>query len=180
MTEKAQAEVRQVFRGKEKVEETCLPKLKYLNLIIKETLRLHPPEPFLLPRESRERCAINGYDLPAKIKVIVNAWAIGRDPRYWTKAEQFYPERFIDSSVDFKGTNFEFIPFDAGRRMYPRISFALADIELPLAALPFHFDWKLPSRTTHENLDMTESFGLTMRRKEDLYEIPVPFSSSRS
>ncbi|GMN65687.1 hypothetical protein TIFTF001_034750 [Ficus carica] len=115
------------------LEWAMLEMLKNLKVMEKaqaETLRLHPPVPFLLPRESRERCAINGYDVPAKTKVIVIAWAIGRDPRYWTKAEQFYPERFTDSSVDVKGTNFEFIPFSAGRRMCPGISFALADIEL--------------------------------------------------
>ncbi|XP_024029890.1 cytochrome P450 71D9 [Morus notabilis] len=177
--EKAQAEVRQVFGGKGKVDETCLHELKYLKLIIKETMRLHPPGPLLLPRESKEDCVINGYYIPAKTKVIINAWAIGRDPNHWTDPEQFYPERFVDSSVDFKGTNFEFIPFGAGRRMCPGITFAMADIEHPLAALLFHFDWRLPGGTAHENLDMTEHFGVTVGRKGGLYLIPVnPYSSS--
>ena len=114
---KAQAEVRQVFRSKEQVDETGLHELKFLKLIIRETLRLHPPAPLLLPRESKENCVLNGYDIPAKTKVLVNAWAIGRDPRYWTEAEKFDPERFIDSAVDFKGANFELIPFGAGRRI---------------------------------------------------------------
>ncbi|XP_024029889.1 cytochrome P450 71D10 [Morus notabilis] len=171
--EKAQAEVRQVYGGKGKVDETCLHELKYLKLIIKETLRLHPPSPLLLPREAKEDCVINGYYIPAKTKVIINAWAIGRDPNHWTDPEKFYPERFVDSSVDFKGTNFEFIPFGAGRRMCPGITFAMADIEFPLAALLFHFDWRLPDGINHENLDMTEHFGVTVGRKGDLYLIPV-------
>lgn len=171
--EKAQAEVRQVYGGKGKVDETCLHELKYIKLIIKETLRLHPPSPLLLPREAKEDCVINGYYIPAKTKVIINAWAIARDPNHWTDPEKFYPERFLDSPVDFKGTNFEFIPFGAGRRMCPGITFAMADIEFPLAALLFHFDWRLPDGINHENLDMTEHFGVTVGRKGDLYLIPV-------
>ncbi|XVF70849.1 hypothetical protein PTKIN_Ptkin11bG0195100 [Pterospermum kingtungense] len=72
----------------------------------RETLRLHPHLPLLLPRESVERCEINGYEIPSKSKVIVNAWAIGRDPKYWNEAERFNPERFMDSSIDYKGTNY--------------------------------------------------------------------------
>ena len=173
--EKAQAEVRRVFSKQRNVDETGLHELKFLKCVIKETLRLHPPGPLLVPRESRESCDINGYFIPAKTKVIINGWAIGRDPRYWSEAERFYPERFIDSSVDFRGTNFELIPFGAGRRICPGISFAIADIELPLAQLLFHFDWKLPHGINHENLNMTESFGMTVRRKGDVYLVPVPF-----
>ncbi|XP_048319426.1 cytochrome P450 71D9-like [Ziziphus jujuba] len=172
---KAQEEVRQVFKGRGSVDETGLIEMKYLKLVIKEALRLHPPAPLLLPRECRESCEINGYGIPLKTKVIVNAWAIGRDPRYWKDPESFVPERFIDSSVDFKGANFEYIPFGAGRRICPGILFGLINIELPLALLLYHFDWKLPSGMKHEGLDMTESFGITVRRKDDLQVIPIAY-----
>ncbi|KAG4161744.1 hypothetical protein ERO13_D01G075148v2 [Gossypium hirsutum] len=173
--EKAQAEVRQVYDRTGDVNEADLHELKYLKLVMKETLRLHPPVPLLLPRESRERCEINGYAIPAKTKVIVNAWAIGRDSNYWNEAERFYPERFIDSSVDYKGTNFEFIPFGAGRRICPGMSYGMAVVELSLAQLLYHFDWKLPNGMKNEDLDMTEIFGATAGRKRDLRLIPIPY-----
>ncbi|KAK3032484.1 hypothetical protein RJ639_037297 [Escallonia herrerae] len=176
--ERAQAEVREVFGKRKVVDETDLHELKFLQAVIKETLRLHPSLPLLLPRESREQCDINGYQIPAKTKVIVNAWAISRDPRYWHDAERFHPERFLDSSVDYKGTNFEYIPFGAGRRICPGIAFALANIELPLAQLLYHFEWKLPNGLKHEGLDMTEAFGSTAGRKHELCLIPVAYQSS--
>ncbi|KAL5735711.1 hypothetical protein ACOSQ2_030499 [Xanthoceras sorbifolium] len=172
--EKAQAEVRQVFDRKRNVDEASLHDLEYLKLVIKETFRLHPPAPLLLPRECRESCKIDGYDIPIGCRIIVNAWAIGRDPNYWTEAESFYPERFLGSSIDYKGANFELIPFGAGRRICPGISFGIANVELPLAHLLYHFDWKLPNEMKNEDLDMTESFGATVRRKNDLYLIPIP------
>ncbi|KAH9702904.1 hypothetical protein KPL70_010927 [Citrus sinensis] len=147
-------------------------------LVVKETLRLHPPGPLLLPRECGERCKINGFDIPVKAKVIVNAWSIGRDPKYWTEPESFIPERFLDYSVDYKGTNFAYIPFGAGRRICPGTSFGLASMELTLAMLLYHFEWKLPNGMKHEDLDMTEAFGATVRRKQDLCMIPIPHHPS--
>ncbi|XP_030939618.1 premnaspirodiene oxygenase-like [Quercus lobata] len=166
--EKAQAEVRKVLEGKRKIEYTDIQKLDYVKLVVKETLRLHPPAT-LIPRGCRERCEINGYDIPTKTKVIVNVWALGRDPDYWVNADCFQPERFHGSSVDFKGNDFEFLPFGAGRRMCPGITFGIAIIELALAQLLYHFDWKLPNEVKPEELDMTENFGSTCRRKNDLY-----------
>jgi cytochrome P450 len=171
--EEAQAEVRRVFDKKGYVDETKMHQLIYLKSVIKETFRLHPIIPLLVPRESRERCQINGYEIPAKTRVIVNAWAIGRDPKYWVEPESFKPERFVDSLVDFKGTDFEFIPFGAGRRMCPGIAFALPNIELPLAMLLYHFDWKLPNGMKNEDLDMSETFGISVGRKHDLCLIPI-------
>ncbi|KAB2615518.1 cytochrome P450 71D9-like [Pyrus ussuriensis x Pyrus communis] len=172
---KAQREVREVFNRKGKADETSIREMKYLNAVIKETLRLHPSVPLLLPREWGEKCDIGGYGIPVKSKVIVNAWAIGRDPKYWTEPERFKPERFLDSSIDYKGTNFEYIPFGAGRRICPGILYGLANVELPLALLLYHFDWKLPDGTKHEDLDMTETFGIAVRRKQDLHLIPIPY-----
>ncbi|KAG4944207.1 hypothetical protein JHK82_048351 [Glycine max] len=169
----AQVEVREVFNIKGRVDETCINELKYLKSVVKETLRLHPPAPLILPRECQETCKINGYDIPVKTKVFINAWAIGRDPNYWSEPERFYPERFIDSSVDYKGGNFEYIPFGAGRRICPGITFGLVNVELTLAFLLYHLDWKLPNGMKNEDFDMTEKFGVTVARKDDIYLIPA-------
>ncbi|RDX63848.1 Cytochrome P450 71D9, partial [Mucuna pruriens] len=173
--EKVQAEVRNVFDKEGKPNESGIENLKYLKSVVSETLRLHPPGPLLLPRECGQACEINGYHIPQKSKVIVNAWAIGRDPNHWTEAERFYPERFIESSVDYKGNNFEFIPFGAGRRMCPGLTFGLSNVEYALAMLMYHFDWKLPNGIKNEDLDMTEIFGISVGRKDDLYLIPKSF-----
>nr|XP_027060951.1 tabersonine 16-hydroxylase 2-like [Coffea arabica] len=179
ITKRAQHEVRSIYNDKGNVDESRLHELKYLHAIIKETLRLHPSAPLLLTRECGQQCKINGYDIPAKVDIIVNAWAIGRDPKYWIEAEKFNPSRFLDSEIDYKGNNFEYIPFGAGRRICPGIStlFVLAVfgvIELALAQLLFHFDWKLPGELKPQEFDMAENLGWTIRPKNDIQFIPIP------
>ncbi|XP_057429453.1 cytochrome P450 71D11-like [Lotus japonicus] len=170
---KAQVEVRKVFYRRRKVDETGIDELKYLKLVIKEALRLHPPAPLLVPRECREACEINGYNIPVKSRILVNVWAIGRDPKYWAEPDRFYPERFIDSSIDYTGNSFEYIPFGAGRRICPGMNYGMANVEQILAFLLYHFDWRLPNGMKNEDLDLTEEFGGTMKRKCDLYLIPT-------
>ncbi|PUZ68967.1 hypothetical protein GQ55_2G070900 [Panicum hallii var. hallii] len=171
---KAQAEIRQVLKGHERVSEASLGKLDYFHLVIKETLRLHPPAPLLLPRECRSPCRVLGFDVPAGATVFVNAWAIGRDPAHWDAPEEFAPERFgHEGSVDFKGTDFEFVPFGAGRRMCPGMMFGLASVEVALASLLYHFDWKLPRGMAPAEVDMREVMGVTARRQSDLLLVPV-------
>ncbi|PNT61829.1 tabersonine 3-oxygenase isoform X2 [Brachypodium distachyon] len=169
---RAQAEVRGVLAGlgHSRVREDALPELRYLQLVIKETLRLHAPVPLLLPRECREPCRVMGYDVPQGAMVLVNAWAIGRDAASWgPDVEEFRPERFEDAvpAVDFKGSDFEFVPFGAGRRMCPGITFGVTVMELALASLLFHFDWELPEGAS--GLDMEEALGITARRKNNLW-----------
>lgn len=169
---KAQAEVRNTVNRKPAVQETDLHELTYMKAVIKETLRMHTPLPFLLPRESMEARTINGYSIPEKTRVIINYWAIAMDPVSWKNPEIFEPERFTDNSIDFKGNDFELIPFGAGRRICPGISFGVANIELALASLLYHFDWKLPHHMTIKELDMDETVGLTMFRRNSLQLVP--------
>ncbi|XP_051146793.1 salviol synthase-like [Andrographis paniculata] len=171
---KAQDEVRRVFHDKGFVDESDFNELKYLKLVIKETFRVHPPVPLLLPRENSEACEINGYTIPAKTRVLVNAWAIGRDPKIWEDADSFIPERFLDNNIsaDYTGKNFEFIPFGGGRRICPGLTFGLANVEFPLAMLLYHFDWVLPQGMKPEDVDMAEEFWLAAGRRNPLYVIP--------
>ncbi|CAN6212657.1 unnamed protein product [Urochloa humidicola] len=170
---KAQDEVRRVLAaGKEVVTEDSLSDLRYLPLVIKEALRLHPPATLIL-RECRSPCRVLGFDVPVGAMVLVNAWAIGRDPSYWDSPQEFMPERFEASEVDFRGTDFEFLPFGAGRRMCPGIGFGLASMDLALASLLYHFDWKLPDGMEPGELDMTEALGITTRRLSHLMLVPT-------
>ncbi|XP_017428600.1 desmethyl-deoxy-podophyllotoxin synthase [Vigna angularis] len=171
----AREEVRRVCGSKGYMNEESLEELKYLKAVIKETLRLHPPGPLLVPRECRESCEVKGYTIPAGTRVIVNAWAIGRDPDYWNDPDKFYPERFMNSPIDYKGSHHEFIPFGAGRRMCPGMSFGINIIELCLAQLLYYFNWELPNGNK-KNLEMTETLGAFSRRKTDLVLIPISYN----
>ncbi|XP_028784939.1 cytochrome P450 71D10-like [Neltuma alba] len=173
----AQTEVRIVYGSKGYVDESELHQLKYLSAVIKETLRLHPPV-VLIPRENSESCEINGYVISPKTKIIINSWAIGRDPKIWNEPERFEPKRFFQTMDDynFKSSNFEYIPFGGGRRICPGITFATSILELLLSNLLYHFDWKLPKEMKAEGLDMDESFGAVVARKKDLSVIPFRYS----
>ncbi|CAI0388184.1 unnamed protein product [Linum tenue] len=174
--EKAQNEVRCLFDGRGTVDEADIDQLHYLKRVIKETLRLHPPGTVISPRECRETTVISGYQIPAKTHVIVNVWAIGRDPCYWEDPESFTPERFINTHVDYNKLDFKLLPFGAGRRMCPGITYAMAIVNVVLANLLYHFDWKLPFGMKPQDLEMEEEFGIAVRRKGDLVLIPIPYT----
>lgn len=169
-----QKEVREITGEKSYANEDDLEKMKYLKAVIKETLRLHPPIPLLVPRLSTQDAKINGYDIPGKTAVIINAWAIHRDPAFWDEPEKFNPERFMNSPTDFRGQDFQLIPFGGGRRICPGISFAIANNELVLANLVNKFDWTLPGGAKPESLDTDECTGLTIHRKTPLFVVATP------
>ncbi|KAJ4730829.1 Cytochrome P450, partial [Rhynchospora pubera] len=170
---KAQAELREVATENTNLDKNGPKGHHYLKLIIKETLRLHTPAPILLPRLCQETCQLLGYTIPSGTIIIVNAWALGRAGEYWNNAEKFIPERFENSSIDFKSNNFEFMPFGAGRRICPGVDFGMAIVEAALAKLLLHFDWKVPGGMRPEDLDMTETLGAVTTRKKPLSLIPV-------
>ncbi|XP_065864579.1 cytochrome P450 83B1-like [Euphorbia lathyris] len=165
---RAQEEVRDVAGKKGFVDEDDVQQLLYLKAVIKETMRLQPPAPLLLPRELSENCKLDGYDIAAKTIVYVNAYAIGRDPEVWQNPEEFCPERFIGNSIDLKGQDFELIPFGAGRRICPGMHMGLATAELSLANLLYKFNWELPDGIQSEDIDMDVKPGVTMHKKNAL------------
>ncbi|XP_023748714.1 cytochrome P450 Tp4149 [Lactuca sativa] len=166
--EKVQQEVTEIAQGRSMILEKDLEKMNYLKAIIKETLRLHTPVPLLVPRESTQDVKVMGYDIPAGTQAIVNAWAIGRDPTLWEDPEEFRPERFFNSSTDYKGLHFEFLPFGGGRRGCPGIQFAIVIIELALANVIYKFDLALPDGVKGKDLDMSEKYGLVVHKKSPL------------
>ncbi|KAK9903835.1 hypothetical protein M0R45_000875 [Rubus argutus] len=151
---KAQEEVRNCIGNKGKVTETDTEQLHYLKMIIKETLRLHPPGPLLLPRETTSHFKVLGYDIDPKTVVLVNDWAISRDPEFWKDPQEFIPESFDDSCVDFKGQHYEYLPFGTGRRICPGMYMATTTMELGLANLLYCFDWKVPDGMKEEDINM--------------------------
>ncbi|GAV81627.1 LOW QUALITY PROTEIN: p450 domain-containing protein, partial [Cephalotus follicularis] len=157
---KAQDEI-DTHVGKERqLKESDINNLTYLHAIIKETMRLYPAAPLSAPHESMEDCTVSGYHVPVGTRLLVNLWKIQRDPRVWTDPCKFQPERFLTThkNIDVRGQNFELIPFGAGRRMCPGISFALQVLQLSLASLFHGFEI---TTLSYEPVDMTERVGLT-------------------
>ncbi|XP_073134441.1 6,7,8-trihydroxycoumarin synthase-like [Henckelia pumila] len=165
---KAQEEVRNLVGNKGSVDEDDIKDLPYLKAIIKETLRLFPPAPLSVPRETIEKCTIDGYEIPAKTLVYVNVYAIGLDPEYWENPNEFIPERFLDSSIDYKGQDFGFLPFGSGRRGCPGINLGITIVELALANLLYSFEWELPHGMKKEDIDMETLPGINACKKIDL------------
>jgi len=171
---KVQSDIRHALAGQGRVHEAALGDVVYLRAVIKETLRLHPPIP-LAPRVCLDDRKVQGYDILKGTPVILNLWAITRDPRYWEDPEKFVPERFEgEHAPNFLGLDFEFIPFGAGRRICPGITFSQANIEIALASLLYHFDWELPSGVKPDDIDMADFSGVAVRRKARLLLHPIP------
>jgi len=174
---KLQAEVRSIVpKGQEIVGEADLNGMAYLRAVIKESLRLRNVTPLLAPHFSMASCSVDGVVVPAGVRVLINVWAIGRDPRFWEDAEEFVPERFLNggsaADVGFKGNDFQFLPFSAGRRQCPGMNFGIAAMEVMLANLVHRFDWEMPAGKETRDIDMSEEFGLVMHRKEKLLLVP--------
>lgn len=169
---KLQKELEQVVGMDQMVDESHFDKLGYLDLVVKETLRLYPPGRLLI-HESMEDCTMTRFCVPKWI--LVNVWSIGRDPNMWHELEKFLPERFVGDSVDFLGQDFHYIPFGAGRRSCPGLQLGLTLVKLVVAQLVHCFDdWELPNDMLPSDLDMSEKFGIVITsRVKPLMAIPT-------
>lgn len=167
---KVKAELEEVIGSNNKsLIESDIPKLPYLQAVVKETFRLHPPAPLLIPRKVTKDFNFMGYDIARNTQVMVNAWAIGRDPEYWDDSTAFKPERFLGSNVDYRGQHFELLPFGAGRRMCAGLPLADRMLHIILGSLLHHFDWEMYN---NEPIDMEETFGITARKLNPLKLVP--------
>ncbi|KAJ9166954.1 hypothetical protein P3X46_021643 [Hevea brasiliensis] len=158
--------------NKGSIHESEVSQLPYLNALLKETMRLHPPAPFLLPHRALETFEVMNYTIPKDSQVFVNVWAIGRDPSVWEEPLSFKPERFLGSSLDLKGHDFELIPFSSGRRICPGLPMAIRQIPLILANLIHYFDWSFENDDDPAKLDMNDKFGITLQKEKPLLMIP--------
>ncbi|CAI9101625.1 OLC1v1038993C1 [Oldenlandia corymbosa var. corymbosa] len=169
----AKEELKRVIGENGVVQESDISRLPYLQVIVKETFRLHPAAPFLVPHKTNEDVQISGYTIPKDTEILVNAWAIARDEGTWEQAEIFKPERFLESEIDVKGNHFELTPFGAGRRMCPGLPLAYRMVHLMLASFIHNIDWKLEGEIRPQDLDMDELFGLTVQKALPLKAIPT-------
>ncbi|RLN35357.1 hypothetical protein C2845_PM03G20360 [Panicum miliaceum] len=161
------------------VTERDLPDLPYIDAVVKETLRLHPVGPLLVPHHAREDTVVAGYDVPAGARVLVNAWAIARDPASWPDApDAFRPERFLGgggaAGVDVRGAHFELLPFGAGRRICPAYDLAMKLVAAGVASMVQGFAWRLPDGVAPEDVSMEEHVGLSTKRKVPFVAIAEP------
>ncbi|XP_058080717.1 flavonoid 3'-monooxygenase CYP75B137-like [Magnolia sinica] len=170
---KAQEELEQVVGMDNMVEESHMSKLPYLEAVLKEVLRLHPPVPFLIPRSPSQTCTVGGYTVPKGTQMIINIWAIHRDPEAWDNPLEFCPERFYNSTSkwDYRGNDFRYIPFGSGRRMCVGISMAERMLTYVLASLLHSFDWRLPDDA---KLNLSDKFRVFLKKETPLVVIPTP------
>ncbi|XP_068659366.1 p-coumarate 3-hydroxylase-like [Aristolochia californica] len=161
--------------GKERVmTELDVPNLPYLRSVTKESLRLHPSTPLMLPHKATADVQIGGYDIPKGSIVHVNVWAIGRDPTVWKEPLVFRPERFLEEDIDIKGHDFRVLPFGAGRRVCPGAQLAINLVQSMLGHLLHHFEWALPQGVKPDDVDMMESPGMVTFMRTPLRAVPTP------
>ncbi|KAK1382098.1 5-OH-xanthotoxin synthase, partial [Heracleum sosnowskyi] len=179
---KAQEEIRRVIGKKGNVDEDDIQNLPYLRAVVKETLRLYPPAPLLLPRVTMGSSIIGEdkehmYMIKPKTLVYVSMYAIGRDPETWKDPMEFVPERFLERpDLDYKGQQFEYIPFGAGRRICVGIHLGVTTVELALANLLYTFDWEPPAGMRFEDIDDEAENGLAFQKKNALYLRPKKYN----
>ncbi|XP_072974341.1 cytochrome P450 76M5-like [Typha angustifolia] len=170
---RARSEMQELV-GSKQLTESDIPRLPYLQAVVKEVMRLHPAGPLLLPHMVAESdVELCGYHLPRGARVLVNAWAVMRDPEVWPDPEAFKPERFLDPDSDLQGRDFGFLPFGSGRRSCPGAPMATRMVPLVLGSLLHKFDWMLPEGVGPGDVDLSEKFGAALSMAVGLKAVPV-------
>ncbi|MCO5605734.1 hypothetical protein L7F22_059918 [Adiantum nelumboides] len=166
---KLQEEIDQVVGSTRLVEEADLSGLPYLQAVVKETMRLHPVVPLLVPHLASKACEVMGYRVPANTLAYINAWGIGRDPETWENPLEFCPERFMDKDIDVSGKHYELLPFGSGRRGCPGWMLGLVMVQIGLASLVHTFEWEIAKK-----LDISDQYGLLLTSSNPLTVLASP------
>ncbi|GLJ19346.1 hypothetical protein SUGI_0348540 [Cryptomeria japonica] len=169
---KVQEELDDVVGVERRMEEADITNLPYLRAVVKEVFRLHPLAPLIIRRADMS-CEISGFLVPENTHVLVNAWAIGRDPSVWKDPLNFNPDRILESNIDYKGQDFELLPFGAGRRICLGLPLAHRLIHFVVGSLLQGFTWSIPM-DNEAGIDMSETFGITLQKTVPLRAIPTP------
>lgn len=177
---KVQEELTKIVGLNSSVEEAHLSELKYLKAVVKETLRLHPALPLLVPHCSSKSASVGGYTIPKGSQIFLNVFAIQRDPQLWEAPLEFKPGRFMRGSsaeqVEYWGNHLHFLPFGSGRRICAGLPLAGRMVVHVLASLLHAFEWSLPNGV--EEVDLSEKFGLVVKKAKPLFAVPSPRLSS--
>ncbi|KAJ0979760.1 hypothetical protein J5N97_015234 [Dioscorea zingiberensis] len=174
----AQEELDSVVGKDTTVEECHLPKLEYLQAVMKEVMRLHPALPLLVPHSPSQTSEVSGYTIPKDTAVFINVWAIQRDPRNWENPSEFRPERFLGGGARKSDKELSFLPFGAGRRGCVAKTLAERMLMHMLASLVHSFEWELPQGTS--GVVLTDKYGLVLKMAKPLVAIPKPRLSSKT
>lgn len=168
-----QEELDTVIGASRMAQESDIPNLKFLKAVVNETFRLHPIAPLLLPHSNSMPTQLGGYDIPANSHVMVNVWSISRDPSLWEDPITFNPNRFMtmDKEINYKGQDFQLLPFGAGRRKCPGMHSAALMVHITLARLVHGFSWSLPEGMTPDDMDMSETSGFNTSMKSQLLRV---------
>ncbi|KAF7065784.1 hypothetical protein CFC21_071856 [Triticum aestivum] len=173
---KVRAELWEALGSKQHPDESDVGRMPYLRAVVMETMRLHPPSPLLMPHEAMaDGAEVGGFAVSKGTKLIVNLWAIMRDPALWKQPEEFIPERFLGADMDFRRKDQgEFMPFGAGKRACPGTPMATRVVTLILASVLHAFEWRLPDGMQPCDVDVRGRFGTSLKMVTPLKAVPVP------
>ncbi|KAL8041236.1 hypothetical protein ABFX02_10G152700 [Erythranthe guttata] len=172
--QKVQEELDRVV-GKDRImTESDIPNLPYLQCMVKECFRMHPPTPLMLPHKAGTDVKIGGYDIPQGATVRVNVWSLARDPKLWDAPLEFRPERFQEEDIDIKGTDYRFLPFGSGRRICPGAQLAINLVTSTLGHMLHHFELAPPNGVRVEDIDMMEQPGTVTYMRTPLEAVLTP------
>ncbi|KAM3939828.1 cytochrome P450 4V2-like [Leptodactylus fuscus] len=140
-----------------------MKKLRYLEAVIKESLRLYPSVPFFA-RTTTEDCTIRGYTIPKGVDAMIMPFALHRDPEYFPEPEEFRPERFLPENASGRNP-YAYIPFSAGLRNCIGQRFALMELKVVLSAILRKFTVK----SSQNRKDLILLGELILRPKDGIW-----------